>query len=195
MEKHKTPHYKLVEIASNLEKELLAKLSNSISISDLFEIKKVMRHASNKEKNNGVEKLELDTVFRKADFVETIEKCLVPYNGESSWNPKEPFQGMYVFSENGQPVYVGISRNVFSRIKQHFYGNTHFSASLAYFIEKKATNHSEDREKLIFFHRQEIMRENFRINIIPITCDYELYWMEVTLAGMLGTMHNEFRTH
>ena len=195
MEKHKTPHYKLVEIASNLEKELLAKLSNSISISDLIEIKKVMRHASNKEKHNGVEKLELDTVFRKADFVETIEKCLVPYNGESSWNPKEPFQGMYVFSENGKPVYVGISRNVFSRIKQYFYGNTHFSASLAYFIEKKATNHSEDRGKLIFFHRQEMMRDNFRINIIPITCDYELYWMEVTLAGMLGTMHNEFRTH
>lgn len=39
------------------------------------------------------------------------------------------------------------------------------------------------------------MRDNFRINIIPITCAYELYWMEVTLAGMLGTRHNEFRTH
>ena len=47
--------------------------------------------------------------------------------------PKD-FPGCYVLIEHGTAVYVGISRGVIGRLRQHVYGNTHFDASLAYRI-------------------------------------------------------------
>lgn len=198
MEKHPVPHFTLVERAIQLEKSIRENVSNAISISDLFEAKKVLRHASKKHKTDGLERVPLDSVFKKSDFTETIKKCVVPYNGDSTWKHNEPFQGMYVFSKGKIPVYLGISRNVFSRLKQHFYGKTHFAASLAYRLAALKTEENKDkklRSEIDFSIEQACMRKNFRIQVIPISCDYELYWLEVTLAGLLGTRHNEFRTH
>src|SRR5687767_9963252 len=44
------------------------------------------------------------------------------------------FSGCYVLVENNKPIYVGISRSVLARLRQHFTGKTHFDASLVYAI-------------------------------------------------------------
>src|SRR5713101_6657837 len=46
------------------------------------------------------------------------------------------FSGCYVFLEAARPIYVGISRKVLARIRQHLCGKTHFDASLAYRMAK-----------------------------------------------------------
>lgn len=47
------------------------------------------------------------------------------------------FSGCYVLLDKGQPIYVGISRGVLNRLRQHMLGKDHFSASLAYAMAKK----------------------------------------------------------
>ena len=42
------------------------------------------------------------------------------------------FSGCYVLLRDGEPFYVGISRCVVSRLRQHSTGKTHFQATLAY---------------------------------------------------------------
>ncbi len=39
------------------------------------------------------------------------------------------FPGCYVLMQKGTPVYVGISRSVLRRLRQHVRGTTHFDAS------------------------------------------------------------------
>lgn len=44
------------------------------------------------------------------------------------------FFGCYVFVEGDRPIYLGISRKVLSRLREHIRGRTHSKASLAYAI-------------------------------------------------------------
>ena len=46
--------------------------------------------------------------------------------------------GIYVFYELGQPVYVGRTRNLRRRLRQHSHrGSTHYSASFAFLIARR----------------------------------------------------------
>ena len=46
--------------------------------------------------------------------------------------------GIYVFYEQGQPVYVGRTRNLRRRLRQHSHpGSTHYSASFAFLIARR----------------------------------------------------------
>ena len=47
------------------------------------------------------------------------------------------FGGCYVLLEGARPIYVGISRKVLSRLRQHFRGKTHFDASLVYAVAQR----------------------------------------------------------
>src|SRR5438093_1576918 len=44
----------------------------------------------------------------------------------------EDLSGCYVLLREGKPFYVGISRTVVQRLRQHVTGRSHFDASLAY---------------------------------------------------------------
>ncbi|MEQ8472496.1 MAG: hypothetical protein RIC35_14980 [Marinoscillum sp.] len=120
--------------------------------------------------------------------------------------PKNEVKGIYIFYENGTPVYTGISRKIVQRLRNHFTGTTHFQATLAYLILRdqhdKSPNglYKEKREKLPEFinHRptlQEQMKKDWKIAILPISCNYELYVTEVLLACELRTKWNSFETH
>lgn len=50
---------------------------------------------------------------------------------------KSDFSGCYVLLDETQPIYVGISRGVLNRLRQHMLGKDHFSASLAFAIARK----------------------------------------------------------
>jgi len=51
------------------------------------------------------------------------------------------FSGCYALLHEGKPFYVGISRTVVQRLRQHVTGNTHFDASLAYLMATGKTRH------------------------------------------------------
>jgi GIY-YIG catalytic domain len=55
------------------------------------------------------------------------------------------FSGCYVLLREGKPFYVGISRTVVQRLRQHVTGNTHFDASLAYLMATAKTGHDMKR--------------------------------------------------
>src|SRR4051812_44207049 len=48
----------------------------------------------------------------------------------------EDLSGCYVLIHDGQPFYVGISRSLIQRLRQHLTGKTHYDASLAYMMAK-----------------------------------------------------------
>ncbi|MFD2907520.1 hypothetical protein ACFSX9_02110 [Flavobacterium ardleyense] len=114
------------------------------------------------------------------------------------------FKGLYIFGDefDGKiiPVYVGISRSVFRRLKQHAWGKKHNECSLAYL---KSKNQFEIEEKVI--SRATITNEdmlpaktiiqNYKVVLVEVQNDYDLYFLEVALAGIFSTKWNSFKTH
>lgn len=119
-------------------------------------------------------------------------------------NNKNEFKGLYVFAEEIggviTPVYVGISRTIFRRLKQHGWGSLHNQCTLAYLIainkfhnnKYKGLRTDIDNEKLEF--GKNIVR-NYKVAMIHVPEDFNLYFLEVTLAGYWKTKWNSFRTH
>jgi predicted GIY-YIG superfamily endonuclease len=113
-------------------------------------------------------------------------------------------KGLYVFGEinefNGEviPKYIGISRTIVRRLKQHGWGINHNQASLAASkAMRKKTHHDKFRStmtKETIRKQQEIIR-NYKVVILPELNDYDMYFMEVYLAGLWKTEWNSFRTH
>jgi len=115
---------------------------------------------------------------------------------------KNEVKGLYIFGalnkENiFEPIYIGISRSVFRRLYQHTWGEKHNEASLAYLMAKTRLQYSKTRNTLSIseLEQEQLEIKNFRVIIIPEENDYDLYFMEVYLAGKLKTKWNSFRTH
>lgn len=71
-------------------------------------------------------------LFNELGYVPNIESGKVSSNNE--------FKGLYIFGElvNNKivPVYIGISRTVYRRLRQHGFGKLHNECSLAYLMAK-----------------------------------------------------------
>jgi hypothetical protein len=113
------------------------------------------------------------------------------------------FPGCYVFSDDGEPVYVGISRGVIKRLTQHLNFDSHYSASLVYRMASEDFPHEMKRDqamrdeqfRAVFFAAQGRLRE-MAVAFIEIGNDLELYLFEVYAAMKLDTdTWNTFRTH
>jgi hypothetical protein len=113
------------------------------------------------------------------------------------------FSGCYVLTEPSKPVYVGISRNVLARVRQHMLGKTHFDASLAYAIaQKKCPTKGQrsaametERFAAAFAEAQAYLR-SLHVAVVQIANPVELYVFEVFAALALETSEwNTFRTH
>ncbi len=116
---------------------------------------------------------------------------------------KNEFKGLYVFGNelDGKvtPVYIGISRTVFRRLRQHGFGKLHNHCTLAYLMAKnendaleRKTAHIKNNEELE--SNKEKLRA-FKVALIPIENNYELYFLEVAIAGLLKIKWNSFKTH
>ncbi len=114
----------------------------------------------------------------------------------------EERKGLYVFrdAESGaaSPLYLGISRNVKKRLRQHAWGGKHNTATLAYLMaktkEKPAWKRRDEIPSYLLKDRQEYI-ENLQVAILLEPNDYDLYFMEVYFAGKWKTPWNSFRTH
>lgn len=112
------------------------------------------------------------------------------------------FKGLYVFGEeqqNGriQPVYIGISRTVYRRLKQHGWGKRHNECTLAYLMASEKINHNKSRESIPLKELEKAKSKvvKFKVVMYPVKSDYELYFLEVTIAALLKTKWNSFKTH
>ncbi|MEX2672876.1 MAG: hypothetical protein WD294_12295 [Phycisphaeraceae bacterium] len=113
------------------------------------------------------------------------------------------FQGCYVLIGEGTPCYIGISRSVLSRLRQHVRGRSHCDASLAYRMACNGDNHNMRRAEAM---KTEWFRKRFdkaqkRIQrmdaaFVEITNHLELHVFEAYAAMELKTAKwNTFRTH
>jgi hypothetical protein len=116
---------------------------------------------------------------------------------------QKDFSGCYVLIERGAPKYVGISRGVITRLRQHLLGKTHFDASLAYAIAQRRCPTRGRRSETMADAR---FREAFQdaqaylvgldIAYVDIENPLELYLFEAYAAIAFATFEwNTFRTH
>jgi hypothetical protein len=126
------------------------------------------------------------------------------YHGKCK-NPKgnNEFKGVYLYGQeiDGMvvPIYVGISRTAYKRLRQHGFGGNHNESSLAYLIAKhhnkkisRANIHIDFKDD---FKLKKSEVQSLRVAMYPIENDYDLYFLEVAIAGLLKTKWNSFRTH
>ncbi|WP_310559188.1 hypothetical protein [Flavobacterium sp.] len=115
-------------------------------------------------------------------------------------NESNEFKGLYIFGEEQSgkviPVYVGISRTVFRRLRQHTFGKNHNQCSLAYLKTKQKkieiTRKTVTSEDML---PAKTIIQNYKVVLVPVTNDYDLYFLEVVLAGKFKTKWNSFKTH
>jgi len=115
----------------------------------------------------------------------------------------EDLSGCYVLIHDGRPFYVGISRSLIQRLRQHLTGKTHFDASLAHMMAKSKTGRSMGRAEAMtnqsfrqaFDEAQQLLR-NCNVAFVEIGNPLELYLFEAYCAMELDTCEwNTFRTH
>ena len=119
-------------------------------------------------------------------------------------NESNEFKGLYIFGEevDGRviPVYVGISRTIYRRLRQHAWGKRHNECTLAYLKTSlkweidgrkpgRATITNED-----MLPAKSII-QNYKVVLVEVQNDYDLYFLEVILAGKFKSKWNSFKTH
>ena len=113
------------------------------------------------------------------------------------------FSGCYVLLKDKKPFYVGISRTVVRRLRQHVTGDTHFNASLAYRMATNKTGHEMKRAEAMAdaefrkeFDQARELLQSCNVAFIEIDNSLELYLFEAYCAMELDTCEwNTFRTH
>lgn len=113
------------------------------------------------------------------------------------------FSGCYVLLDERVPVYVGISRGVIARLRQHVFGNTHFDASLAYRMAERTLPHERTRGDAMadplfaetFKKKRDYLR-TLSAATVEISNPLELYLFEVYASMEYDTSEwNSFQTH
>ena len=117
---------------------------------------------------------------------------------------KTDFSGCYVLLDGSTPIYVGISRGVINRLRQHMIGTNHFSASLAYAMTKKGHGVPVGTRNMAMkdvdfgasFAQTQLYLRGLSIGFVDIENSLELYVFEAYAAMELRTAEwNTFRTH
>jgi len=113
------------------------------------------------------------------------------------------FPGCNVMLDSGHPFCVGISRKVFTRLRQHVLADTHNSATLAYRMAAKRAGHSMRRSEAMadpdFKREFDRAREKIRsldVAYVEIDNSLVLHVFDPYAALELGTGEwNTFATH
>ncbi len=112
------------------------------------------------------------------------------------------FSGCYVLLDDA-PAYVGISRGVFKRLRNHVLGDSHNTATLAYRMAAEERPFEGSRSdamadpvfRAVFEAKRAYVR-SMRVAAVEIENPVELYVFEVFAALELRTKTwNTFRTH
>ncbi|HNW88509.1 MAG TPA: hypothetical protein PKN48_02535 [Bacteroidales bacterium] len=118
---------------------------------------------------------------------------------------KTEYMGIYIFSEKVgndiKPVYVGISRKIIRRLKNHAYGPTKDTATLAYLLAfgdktdlKSRHKFNDNIDKIADISRLNVRNLFVYIHLYN-DCHYKLQLLEVLAACKFKTKWNSFKTH
>src|ERR1035441_5237563 len=113
------------------------------------------------------------------------------------------FSGCYVLLRDGKPFYVGISRGVIGRLRQHSTGSTEFNATLAYRMANEKVPHEMTRSEAMkdpafraAFDEAQTLLRGCTVAFIEIPNPLELYLFEAYCAMALDTCEwDTFKTH
>lgn len=131
------------------------------------------------------------------------EPSLGPKSLARALGLKGDFSGCYVLLEADVPRYVGISRHVLSRLRQHFLGKTHYDASLAYAVAQRRSPTPGHRSAVMAdqrfaaaFRDAQAYLMSLNVAYVDIENPLELYVFEAYAAMALRTSDwNTVRTH
>ena len=111
---------------------------------------------------------------------------------------------MYVFYENGEPIYVGRSNTMRSRIREHgAESSDRHSATFAFKLLREVLNDPKGRaEDIENAHKEEYRRQRERVRAmtfraVSITDQLEQTLFEIYTVIEMGTApkYNDFETH
>ena len=135
---------------------------------------------------------------------ELTEKTPVPVSSLKNI----PAQGIYVFYENGKAIYVGRSRNLRQRFRQHRQQSSgHHSATFAFMIarqdaEKAGVDVNRTRDQLqtdprfdLLFKKAKKRVAEMHVQVLSMDDPIELTLFEVYAALDLKTEYNTWDTH
>jgi predicted GIY-YIG superfamily endonuclease len=116
---------------------------------------------------------------------------------------QDDFSGCYVLLHDDKPFYVGISRRVVARLRQHGSGTTHSDASLAYSMAREKVAHNVTRTAAMknplfkqAFEEAKQLLNSCTVAFVEIENPLELYLFEAYCAMSFDTCKwNTFRTH
>ncbi len=157
---------------------------------------------------NGPKLKKSDEKDHEMAYKKDLDTFLAMYPMEINQGSTE-ITGLYCFYENGRPIYFGNSRQVFTRLRQHFLGQDHNTASLVYLMartfwerlpEEQRPEWKGERKDLPFFGKyrvevQKHMIKNWEIAIEPMSNAHERYLAEIYYAMHFKTYWNNFDTH
>ncbi len=128
-------------------------------------------------------------------------------NSKAEKNSKSftEYSGLYIFSEkidnNIKPVYVGISRTIIKRLKNHAFGPSKDTATLAYLLafgdktdETSRHKFNDNIDKIADISRLNVRNLFVYIHLYN-ECHYKLQLLEVLAACKFKTKWNSFKTH
>lgn len=119
-------------------------------------------------------------------------------------NESNEFKGLYIFGQeiNGSviPVYVGISRSIYRRLRQHAWGKLHNECTLAYLKTRYKWGMNDKKTDRATITNEDMLPaksiiQNYKVVLVAVQNDYDLYFLEVALAGKFRTKWNSFKTH
>ena len=128
---------------------------------------------------------------------------------QGSWQTKKaevPKNGIYVFYENGKPLYVGRSNNLTARIEGHgAAGGTQYGATFAFKLlkekvgEKNCQGKTRREIQAAFkdeYRTQRTRVRNMDVRVVEVTDQVEQSIFEIYAILALDTTpyYNEFRT-
>ena len=125
---------------------------------------------------------------------------------ERRWDDygKAPQNGVYVFYEKGNPIYVGRSNNVRNRIRQHGDDNSdRHSATFAFKLLREALDEPKGKaQEIESAHKDEYRRQRERVRsmtyrAVSIPDQLEQTLFEIFTIIEMGTApkYNDFETH
>ena len=163
---------------------------------------------------NKPNKIDFNTIFDELDNLRLKLLKMNPVGRRYKTSPEKDISGIYLFSENGIPVYVGRSKNIHNRYKDHI-SSSFDSASFAFLLARVKTGmneasyisgpktsgpktrkeliEDENFEKAFNEARHRIREMEFRY--VEESDSIRQALLEIYCAVKLNTEYNKFETH
>ena len=158
---------------------------------------------------NKPNKIDFNTIFDELDNLCLKLLKMDPVGRCYKTSPEKNISGIYLFSENGNPVYVGRSRNIRNRYNGHISSSSD-SASFAFMLARDKTGKNEAISKSRPKTRKELMEDEIfekafnkarqqiremEFRYVEESDSIRQALLEIYCAVKLNTEYNKFETH